>query len=130
MVDTAEGDHLISAILETTVNRSLTAPVFSTGWIINGNHDGFGGNVPEPVDIPRPDLGRLYHIGYNEGGVRGPAAAVPHAAAHPGGRGTGCQPHPGAGRHGLPPLQSEPRVNRHLRDGARSRPSGLIGDRP
>ncbi len=33
VVDTADGAYLISDILETTVNQSLSAPFFSTGWI-------------------------------------------------------------------------------------------------
>ncbi len=65
VVDTAEGDYLISDILETSVNQSLTAPSFSTGWIVKGRHEGFGDNFANLVDIPLPDLGMLYYIGYN-----------------------------------------------------------------
>ena len=69
VVDTAEGDYLISDILETSVNQSLTAPSFSTGWIIKGAHDGFGDRLPYLVDLPLEDLasdvGRMYYIGYN-----------------------------------------------------------------
>ena len=36
VVDTAEGDYLISDILEATVHQSLTAPAFSTEWIVKG----------------------------------------------------------------------------------------------
>ena len=69
VVDTAEGDYLISDILETSVNQSLTAPSFSTGWIIEGAHPGFGDTLAHLVDIPLEDLasdiGRMYYIGYN-----------------------------------------------------------------
>ena len=94
VVDTAEGGYLISDILEATiprsltapafstvsfdteqplqakpVNQSLTAPSFSTGWIIKGRHPrfvpGVSGFDPRQVDVPLPDLGMLYYIGYN-----------------------------------------------------------------
>ena len=32
VVDTADGDYLISDILERSINQSLTEPSFSTGW--------------------------------------------------------------------------------------------------
>ena len=66
VVDTAEGDYLISDILEQSINQSLTKPAFSTEWIVKGKHDCFGTNFPNLVDIPLPDLGMLYYIGYNE----------------------------------------------------------------
>jgi len=66
VVDTAEGDYLISDILEQRVNQSLTAPSFSADWIIKGRHDCFGTNFARLVDIPYPELGSLYYIGYNE----------------------------------------------------------------
>ncbi len=69
VVDTAEGDYLISDILETSINQSLTAPSFSTGWIIEGAHPAFGAAFAYLVDIPLEDLasdiGRMYYIGYN-----------------------------------------------------------------
>ena len=66
VVDTAEGDYLISDILEASVNQSLTAPSFSTGWIVSGRHPCFVNRFTELVDIPFPELGKLYYIGYNE----------------------------------------------------------------
>ena len=66
VVDTAEGDYLISDILEQSINQSLTAPSFSTGWIIQGRHPAFVNVFTHRVNIPMPDLGRLYYIGYNE----------------------------------------------------------------
>ena len=64
VVDTAEGDYLISDILEATVNQSLTAPSFSTGWILERAHPGFHNLSNEP-DVPLPGLGRMYYLGYN-----------------------------------------------------------------
>ena len=64
VVDTVEGDYLISDILETSVYQSLTAPSFSNDWIIKGARACL--NLPHVVDIPFPDLGRFYYIGYNE----------------------------------------------------------------
>ena len=62
VVDTAEGDYLISDILEATVNQSLTAPAFSTEWLLSNFN-------PAWVDlyraIPLPELGRMYYLGYN-----------------------------------------------------------------
>ena len=67
VVDAAEGDYLISDILEASVHQSLTAPSFSTGWIIEDLHPVLVSvpNFPKPGDFPMPDLGRLYYIGYN-----------------------------------------------------------------
>ena len=65
VVDTAEGDYLISDILEATVHQSLTAPSFSTGWIVKGTHPLFEPHRPGWQNYPLPDLGRLYYIGYN-----------------------------------------------------------------
>ena len=66
VVDAAEGDYLISDILEQSINQSLTAPSFSTDWIIKGKHDCFGDLFPLLVDIPYPELGQFYYLGYNE----------------------------------------------------------------
>ncbi|MCY3660699.1 MAG: hypothetical protein OXG36_16970 [Caldilineaceae bacterium] len=67
VVDTAEGDYLISDILEQSINQSLSAPSFSTDWIIRGVHPCWGREV---ADIPLDDLadgaGRMHYIGYNE----------------------------------------------------------------
>ena len=65
VVDTAEGDYLISDILEATVNQSLTAPSFSTGWSIKGIHPLYEPHRPGWQNYPLPDLGMLYYIGYN-----------------------------------------------------------------
>ena len=66
VVDTAEGDYLISDILEQSINQSLSAPSFSTDWIIRGVHDCARDFFPDLVDIPFPELGSFYYIGYNE----------------------------------------------------------------
>ena len=66
VVDAAEGDYLISDILEQRVNQSLSAPSFTRDWIIKGRHDCFGDNLAHFVDIPYPELGQFYYIGYNE----------------------------------------------------------------
>ena len=70
VVDTAEGDYLISDILEQSINQSLSAPSFSTDWNIKGIHDCFRTTppyiLPHLVDIPYPELGQFYYIGYNE----------------------------------------------------------------
>ena len=70
VVDTAEGDYLISDILEQRVNQSLSAPSFSNDWNIKGIHDCFRTTLPYPfpnrVDIPYPELGQFYYLGYNE----------------------------------------------------------------
>jgi hypothetical protein len=89
VVDTAEGDYLISDILETSINQSLSKPSFSTGWTIKGAHDGFLGIFTDLVDIPLDDLaddmGRMYYIGYNENfaNYRPGTAVYKHVPATP-----------------------------------------------
>ena len=69
VVDTAEGDYLISDILERSINQSLTAPSFSRGWAVKRAHEGFGDAFPQlvgyPLDDLADDMGRMYYIGYN-----------------------------------------------------------------
>ena len=68
VVDTADGDYLISDILEASVNQSLTAPSFSTDFFVNGQHDCYHAtnSFGHWVDHPLPGLGAFYYIGYNE----------------------------------------------------------------
>ena len=70
VVDTAEGDYLISDILERSINQSLTAPAFSTSW-----HEITGLTLPPPTFtgtigdlefVTREVAGSLYYVGYNE----------------------------------------------------------------
>ena len=70
VVDTAEGDYLISDILERSINQSLTAPAFSTSW-----HEITGLILPPPTFtgttwdltfVTREVAGSLYYVGYNE----------------------------------------------------------------
>ena len=65
VVDTAEGEYLISDILEASVHQSLSAPSFSSDWIVKGVGDCWAAAFPR-ADIPMPDLGALYYLGYNE----------------------------------------------------------------
>ena len=66
VVDTAEGDYLISDILEASVHQSLTKPAFSTGWIVKGISPLLEPHRPGWQNFPMPELGMLYYIGYNE----------------------------------------------------------------
>lgn len=65
VVDTAMGAYLISDILSANVNQSLTTPSFSTEWSIRHSHPSIDNAIPSPQDIPLPDWGRMYYIGYN-----------------------------------------------------------------
>ena len=67
VVDTAAGDYLISDILEASVNQSLTAPSFSTEWLMSRARPSWLEDRPtEPVNYPLPGFGRMYYLGYNE----------------------------------------------------------------
>ncbi len=70
VVDTAEGDYLISDILERSINQSLTAPAFSTSWhLITGltlPPSTFTGTVGDIEFVTREVAGSLYYVGYNE----------------------------------------------------------------
>ena len=76
VVDTADGKYLISDILETSINQSLTEPSFSTGWrrvsaetdadtdpdttVTTDEANGF------QIQTAAIDAGMMYYIGYNE----------------------------------------------------------------
>ncbi len=70
VVDTAEGDYLISDILERSINQSLTAPSFSTSWHLVTNvlfpSTTFTGTVADLEFVTREVAGSLYYVGYNE----------------------------------------------------------------
>ena len=67
VVDTAEGDYLISDILEATVHQSLTAPSFSADWLMSrARPAALEANPDYPHHYLLPGLGQLYYIGYNE----------------------------------------------------------------
>ena len=70
VVDTAEGDYLISDILERSINQSLTAPAFSTSWHLVTNvlfpPTTFTGTVGDLEFVTREVAGSLYYVGYNE----------------------------------------------------------------
>ncbi len=70
VVDTAEGDYLISDILERSINQSLTAPAFSTSWhLITGltlPPPTFTGTIGDIEFVTREVAGSLYYVGYNE----------------------------------------------------------------
>lgn len=63
VTDHADGDYLISDILEQSVHQSLTKPSFSTGWYRITN-TGWHPNSPQDV-LPIP-VGRMYYIGYHK----------------------------------------------------------------
>ncbi|GEM_PF-3034365 len=67
VVDTPTDSYVVSDILRTTINQSLTEPSFTTGWYIKGTYDD-----PDTVetdettpDTPVPDSA-MYYVGYNE----------------------------------------------------------------
>ncbi len=105
VVDTAEGDYLISDILERSINQSLTAPAFSGSWY----RIRIGGTTPAASPDVRakglsagdgaldqvhqaPDFqydseklanGAMYYIGYNENFANyRPGTTNPAAYAH------------------------------------------------
>ena len=66
VVDTAEGDYLISDILEASVNQSLTAPSFSSKFlqvVTRSNVDLTNLTDPETREVPN---GTFYYVGYNQ----------------------------------------------------------------
>ena len=74
VVDTPDGDYLISDILEADVNQSLTAPKFSAAvlrLVTAADPDGpdddlatTADNIPE--DTTEATGGTMYYVGYNE----------------------------------------------------------------
>ena len=71
VVDTADGDYLISDILEDSINQSLTEPAFSTGWM---RVAALAVDADDTTDPPtaardaqfRDVAGAMYYVGYNE----------------------------------------------------------------
>ena len=68
VVDHADGDYLISDILEQSIDQSLSKPSFSTGW-----HQVSGATMPKRTGkvsdfkiTSTAQAGMLYYIGYNE----------------------------------------------------------------
>ncbi len=66
VVDTADGDYLISDILEASVNQSLTEPAFmTTAWMKVTSPPPSKDSEPDFAADP-VDGGTLYYVGYNE----------------------------------------------------------------
>ena len=67
VVDTTNDSYVVSDILRTTINQSLTEPSFTTGWYIKGAYDNPDTeNIDEATpDTPVPDS-TMYFVGYNE----------------------------------------------------------------
>ncbi len=67
VVDTADGSFVISDILRTSINQSLTKPSFSTGWNqVDSNSDGDANKGGFQFDATPIAAGAMYYIGYNE----------------------------------------------------------------
>ena len=67
VVDTADGKYLISDILETSINQSLTEPSFSTGWRqVNVATDADANAVGFQISSVAVDAGMMYYVGYNQ----------------------------------------------------------------
>ncbi len=74
VVDTAEGDYLISDTLEQSIHQSLTEPSFSRAWrrvTALGDSDATAPGVQlHEGDVPFASkalkAGRMYYVGYNE----------------------------------------------------------------
>ena len=67
VVDTADGSYVISDILSTSINQSLTEPSFSTGWHqVDSVSDGDANTGGFQFDATPIAAGAMYYIGYNE----------------------------------------------------------------
>ncbi len=68
VVDTADGDYLISDILRKRINQSLTEPAFSTGWhqVTGVTLPGIKGKAADLKVSSQPVAGTMYYVGYNE----------------------------------------------------------------
>ena len=72
VVDHADGKYLISDILSSDLNQSLTKPAFGTGWHrLKTNNDAgtpntAAGNAGFQYDSEEIKGGMMYYIGYNE----------------------------------------------------------------
>jgi hypothetical protein len=72
VVDTPDGNYLISDILEATINQSLTAPAFFTDWNrITNTADATADVAGTPsthgwqLATESIDAGKMYYVGYN-----------------------------------------------------------------
>ena len=67
VVDHADGDYLISDILEQSLNQSLTEPSFSTAWNrVSNAADGSTTTAGFQIQTAAVDAGMMYYVGYNE----------------------------------------------------------------
>ena len=70
VVDTADGDYLISDILEASINQSLTEPAFSATVMQVTTAASDGGTAEDTSDDTAEELGStggtMYYVGYNE----------------------------------------------------------------
>ena len=79
VVDHADGDYLISDILEMSIDQSLSKPAFGTGWNrVTSNSD--NDNAADGFQYASEAIGggMMYYIGYNEnfGNVRAGTATI------------------------------------------------------
>ena len=67
VVDHADGNYLISDILEQSINQSLTKPSFTTGWNrVTNTADGSDTAAGFQIQTAAVAEGMMYYIGYNE----------------------------------------------------------------
>ena len=71
VVDTADGDYLISDILEDSINQSLTKPAFSAGVMqvvtaAVADDPGTADTDETVAEVLRETGGTMYYLGYNE----------------------------------------------------------------
>ncbi|MXZ25017.1 MAG: hypothetical protein F4Y80_09165 [Caldilineaceae bacterium SB0665_bin_21] len=65
VVDTADGDYLISDILEDSIDQSLTKPSFSATVTHVATADN-AATEDDNEEVLRPTGGTMYYVGYNE----------------------------------------------------------------
>ena len=65
VVDTADGDYLISDILSDSINQSLTAPSFSA-TVMRVQTIADSTATPPTVEVLEETPGTMYYVGYNE----------------------------------------------------------------
>ncbi|MDE0673076.1 MAG: hypothetical protein OXH72_15185 [Caldilineaceae bacterium] len=70
VVDTADGDYLISDILKASVNQSLTAPAFSAGvkrvTVAAAGLDTADDATDDEAEMDEATGGVMYYVGYNQ----------------------------------------------------------------
>ena len=67
VVDHADGNYLISDILEQSMNQSLTAPLFTTGWNrVSATADDDDDVAGFQIQTEAVAAGMMYYLGYNE----------------------------------------------------------------